>query len=136
MNKKRSFILWGVLFAICAGLGFVPQPEGALKVLMVILSLGFFSLGGWILWSAGQRKDLATVALIRNLALASLALTAVMLIGNFLSVFTSEWLGNLLHYMLIMVSSPMLCAPSWAMSLFLWACLMVVSHKMLKNKSR
>ena len=136
MNKKQSFILWGVLFAVCAGLGFVPQPEGALKVLMGILSLGFFAVGGWILWSAGQRKDLATVALIRSLSLASLVLTLVMLIGNFLSVFTSKWLGDLLHYMLIVVYSPMLCAPSWAMSLFLWACLMVASHKILTKKSR
>ena len=136
MNKKLSFTLWGVLFAICAGLGFVPQPEGALKVLMVILSLGFFGLGGWILWQAGQGKDAAAVALIRNLSLASLLLTFVMLIANFLSVFASQWLGNLLHYMLIVVSSPMLCAPNWAVSLFLWACLMVVSHRMLKKKSR
>ena len=136
MNKKQSFILWGVLFTVCAGLGFVPQPEGALKVLMGLLAVAFFGLGGWILWQAGLRKDLATVALIRSLSLASLVLTLVMLIGNFLSVFTSKWLGDLLHYMLIVVSSPMLCAPSWATSLFLWACLMVASHKILKRKSR
>ena len=136
MNKKRKFILWGVLFAICAGLGFVPQPEGALKVLMSLLAFGFFGLGGWILWQAGQQKDHATVSLIRNLSLASLLITLAMLVANFLSVFTSQWLGNMLHYMLIVVSSPMLCAPSWAVSLFLWACLMVVSHRMLKNKSR
>ena len=47
MNKKLSFTIWGVLFAVCAALGFVPQPEGALKVLMVILALGFFGLGGY-----------------------------------------------------------------------------------------
>ena len=136
MNKKLSFILWGALFAVCAGLGFVPQPGVALKILMSLLSLGFFAVGGWILWQAGQRKDLAVVALIRSLSLASLAITGVMLVANFLSVFLSEWLGSILHYMLIVVSSPMFCAPGWAVSLFLWACLMVASHKMLKNKSR
>ena len=134
MNKKLSFILWGILFVICGGLGFVPQPEGALKVLMSLLAFGFFGLGGWILWQAGQQKDFAIVSLIRNLSLASLLITLAMLVANFLSVFTSQWLGNMLHYMLIVVSSPMLCAPSWAVSLFLWACLMVVSHRMLKNK--
>ena len=72
MNKKLSFTIWGVLFAICAGFGFVPQPEGALKVLMVILALGFFGLGGWILWQAGQRKDIATVALIARLSFLSI----------------------------------------------------------------
>lgn len=136
MNKKLSFTLWGVLFAVCAGLGFVSKPGVALKILMSLLSLGFFAVGGWILWQAAGRKDYATVHLVRNLSLASLAVTLVMLIANFLSVFISELLGNLLHYMLIMVSSPMLCAPSWALSLFLWACLMVVSQKILKNKSR
>lgn len=134
MNKKLFFTLWGVLFAICAGLGFVPQPEGALKVLMALLSFGFFGLGGWILWQVGQQKDFAAISLIRSLSLASLVTTLVMLIANFLSVFASPMLGNVLHYMLIVVSSPMLCAPGWAVSLFLWACLMVVSHKMLKNK--
>ena len=135
MNKKLSFTIWGVLFAVCAALGFVPQPEGALKVLMALLSFGFFGVGGWILWQAGKRKDFATVSLIRSLSLASLAITGVMLVANFLSVFLSEWLGSILHYMLIVVSSPMFCAPGWAVSLFLWACLMVASHKMLKNKS-
>ena len=136
MNKKQSFILWGLLFAICAGLGFVPQPGAALKILMSLLSFGFFAVGGWILWQAGQRKDHAAVALIRSLSLASLGITMLMLMANFLSVFTPQWLGNVLHYMLIVVSSPMLCAPSWAVSLFFWACLMVASHKMLKKKSR
>ena len=136
MNKKLSFTLWGVLFAICAGLGFVPEPGIALKVLMGLLTFGFFGVGGWILWQAGKRKDYATVSLIRSLSLASLVVTSVMLVANFLSVFTSEWLGNILYYMLVIVSSPMLCAPSWAVSLFLWACLMVVSQKIMKNKSR
>ena len=135
MNKKLSFTIWGVLFAVCAALGFVPQPEGALKVLMVILALGFFGLGGWILWQAGQRKDAATVSLIRSLSVVSLVLTFVMLLANFASIFTSEWLGNLLHYMLVVISAPMFCTPNWAMSLFLWACLMVVSHKMLVKKT-
>ena len=135
MNKKLSFTIWGVLFAICAALGFVPQPEGALKVLMVILALGFFGLGGWILWQAGQRNDAATVSLIRSLSVISLVLTFVMLLANFASVFTSQWLGDLLHYMLVVISTPMFCTPNWAMSLFFWACLMVVSHKMLVKKS-
>lgn len=136
MNKKLSFTLWGVLFAACAGLGFVAQPGGALKILMTMLSLGFFALGGWILWQAGKKKDTGSIALIRSLSLASLALTMVLLVANFLSVLASQALGNFLHHVLVVVSSPMFCAPCWAVSLFLWACLMTVSHKMLKKKSR
>lgn len=136
MNKKRLFALWGALFAICGGLGFVAQPGTALKILMNLLALGFFAVGGWILWQAKARKDMATVALVRALSVASLAVTLTMLVINFLSVFATKWVGNLLHHMLAIVSSPMLCAPNWATSLFLWACLMVASHKILRRKSR
>lgn len=135
MNKKLLFSIWGVLFAICAGFGFTGEPEGAVKILGNLFSLGFFALGGVILWQAHQAKDQATIALVRNLALASILMTMVMLVANFLSVFASETLGAFLHYMLVIVSSPMLCAPSWAMSLFLWACLMVVSQNLLKTKT-
>ena len=62
--------------------------------------------------------------------------TSILLIANFLSIFASQGLGNFLHNVLVIVSSPMICAPSWAMSLFLWACLMVVSQKLIQSKSR
>ena len=136
MNKKLLFIIWGGLFALCAALGFVTQPGPALKILMYLLSFGFFGLGGWILWQAKEQKDKATVMLMRTLSAASLVCTLVMLIVNFLSVFTSRWVGDLLHHMLVIVSSPMLCAPSWATSLFLWATLMVVSHNILAKKHK
>ena len=136
MNKKLVFTLWGFLFALCGALGFVSQPGTALKILMNLFSLGFFAVGGWILWQAKMQKDTATINLIRVLSLASLMTTMVMLVANFLSVLTPQWVGNLFHHMLVIVSSPMFCAPNWAVSLFLWACLMIGSHKFLKKKSR
>ena len=136
MTKKLGFISWGTLFAICAGFGLIGQPGTAVRILGYLFSFGFFGLGGFLIRQAHAAKDLGTIALIRNLALASLVTTSVLLVANFLSIFGSEGLGNLLHYMLIIVSSPMACAPSWAMSLFLWACLMVVSQKLLKVKNR
>ena len=136
MNKKLLFTLWGVLFGICAGFGLIGQPGTAVRILGYLFAFGFFGVGGFILWQANGAKDLATITLIRNLSLASLILTAILLISNFLSVFASEGLGNFLHYVLVIVSSPMSCAPSWAVSLFLWACLMVVSQNLMKAKSR
>ena len=134
MNKKLSFILWGALFAICAGFGFIGQPGTVVKILGYLFTFGFFGMGGFLLWQASKSKDLAAIALIRNLSLASLVATSILLVANFLSVFASQGLGNFLHYTLVIVSSPMLCAPSWAVSLFLWACLMVVSQNLLKKK--
>ena len=136
MNKKLLFTLWGVLFGICAGFGLIGQPGTAVRILGYLLAFGFFGVGGFILWQANGAKDPATITLVRNLSLASLILTAILLISNFLSVFASEGLGNFLHYVLVIVSSPMTCAPSWALSLFLWACLMVVSQNLIKAKSR
>ena len=136
MNKKLLFTLWGVLFGICAGFGLIGQPGTAVGILGYLFAFGFFGVGGFILWQAHRTKDLATITLVRNLSLASLILTAILLIANFLSIFASQGLGNFLHNVLVIVSSPMICAPSWAMSLFLWACLMVVSHKLIKTKHR
>ena len=31
MNKKLLYVLWSGLFILCAALGFLPEPEGALQ---------------------------------------------------------------------------------------------------------
>ena len=72
-------------------------------------------------------KEGDTVKLIRNLSALSLSLTVVLLAVNFLTALRSETLGNAVHTVLVIVSSPMVCSGHWAMSLFLWACLLMVS---------
>ncbi|MBQ3193049.1 MAG: hypothetical protein IJO21_06330 [Oscillospiraceae bacterium] len=131
MNRKVCFTLWGCLFILCAGLGFIPEPEGFVKKLMTLLSLIFFLPPALLLYRAGQCGDSATAALIRNLSALSLGLTVSLLVANFLTVPASDALGNILHYVLIIVSSPMFCSGYWALSLFFWACLLVAS---LQNK--
>ena len=132
MNKKFLTILWASLFIVCAGLGFIPERSETLQVLMTLLSLIFFLPPVLMLMDAGRMKDRDTIRLLRNLSALSLGLTVVLLILNFLTVFTSETLGLVLHYVLITVSSPMICSGSWALSLFLWACLLTASGKQLK----
>ena len=134
MNKKILFALWGGLFVLCAGLGFVPEATGFLKVLMVLLSIGFFVPGFLLLRECGKTGDRRTAHLIRNLSALSLTATLVLLIANFLSVLGSETLGNILYYMLVIVSSPMVCGQYWVLSLFLWACLMITGMNALKKK--
>ena len=130
MNKKTLFALWGGLFLLCAGLGFISEPTGVLKALMVILSVALF-VPGLLLIRAGGRN---TLKLVRNLAIASLALTLVLLIGNFLSIAASETVGTILYNILIVVSCPMVCGQYWALSLFLWAYLMIAAMTKLKKK--
>ena len=134
MNKKLLLALWGILFILCAGLGFLPEPEGAVKYLMTALSLLFFVPGGLLLWNARKDQDKTTLKLIRNLSACSLGLTLVLIIANFLSVLGSPALGDGLYAVLIVVSSPMVCGGNWLVSLFLWACLLTVSLDALRKK--
>ena len=133
MNKKLLYALWGCLFILCAGLGFIPEPEGSVQILLTILSLLLFLPPALLLQQSGKRGNLHTVKLIRNLSALSLGLTLVLLVLNFLTAMRSEFLGSVLYYILVIVSSPMICCGHWAMSLFLWACLLTASWKQLKR---
>ena len=134
MKKSMLYTLWAGLFIICAGLGFIPNPTGAGRVLMTLLSVAFFAPPAVLLYRANREKDIRTLELLRNFSALSLLLTMILLIVNLLSAFRSEWLGNVVHGVLVMVSSPMVCSGYWALSLFLWACLLVVSVELLKKK--
>lgn len=90
MSKKTLFALWGGLFILCAGLGFIP---------------GFS----------------------RNVSAGAQAVLTV------LSAMGTVTMGNALFGVLIVVSSPMVCSGYWALSLFLWACLLMVSHSLVKK---
>lgn len=134
MKQHYLFALWGGLFALCAALGFIPEPAGALKVMMTLLSIAFFIPGALLLRLSTQTGNRGIALLIRSLSIASLALTLVLIIANFLSALGSALLGNILYNILIIVSSPMVCSGYWALSLFLWACLMIASMNILKKR--
>ena len=134
MNRTSFYTVWAGLFIICAGLGFIPDPPGALKVLMIGLTLGFFAVPGWFLVWLDRRGDKMHIALVRNLAAVSLGLTLVLILLNFVSFMAPEAVGNMLHILLIIVSAPMICGQYWVLSLFLWACLMIWAGKLLKKK--
>jgi len=79
------------------------------------------------------RDDLATVRAVRTLSLVSLSATLVVLVLNLLTVGGTPEAGLFAYYLLILVSSPMVCNQIWFPSLFLWACLMVVSWQQLRK---
>ena len=133
MKKNGLWILWGALFAVCAGLGFVGTPSGAMKWLMTALGLVFFAPPVVLLRRAKEARDLSVAALVRNLAAVSLGLTLVLLVANVLSVMGSEALGNALHGVLAIVSVPMFCVRIWVLSIFCWAFLMIGANKLVKQ---
>ena len=129
MKNRFLYALWGALFILCAGLGFIPEPAGALSVLLTGLSILFFLPPAVVVWKGRREKDRQGLMLVRNLSIVSLGLSATLIIANFLVAFRSELLGDILHGVLVVVSSPMICSGHWAMSLFFWACLLIASAR-------
>ena len=129
MQKKNLYYLWAGLFILTALLGFITEPNGLLKALMVLSALAFFAPPAILL----KQGDVQDIKLIRNLSLASLIITTVLLVLNVMSVLASEAVGTGLYALLILLSAPMVCSQYWALSLFFWACLLMVSLKLLKK---
>ena len=130
MTSKQLYTLWAGLYALCALLGFVPNPGRALGILLTLLAVACF-LPPLVLIS---RRQPHTLRLIRNLSVIYLVLTVVLLIANFLSFTASRLLGNLLYSLLVIVSSPMVCGQIWAIGLFGWAFLLFASIRALMHK--
>lgn len=135
MKKNTSYyIAWAGLYAVCAGLSFLPEPAGALKGLLLMLSLAFFVPPAILLYRGVTRKERNTVVCIGAISAASLLLTLVMLLVNFLSFEASAAAGAVLHVLLILVSVPMICSGAWVLSLFLWALLLMICLKYGKKQ--
>ena len=134
MTKRGLWLIWYTLFIICALLGFIPEPQGFWKFLFVLLSISFFVPGFLLLKWAADRGEEATLRQIRVIAFGSLCATVVVLLLNGLSVIMTDFWGNVLYGLLIIVSSPMVCGQYWVLSLFGWACIMLTAHSLLKNK--
>ena len=132
-RKKKLYILWGFLFILCACLGFIPEASGFGKAVLFFLGLAFFVPGVILLWDAISCSDRKTVLQIRLISLCWLVVTLVLLVGNLLSVNASQWVGNVLYGLLVVLSAPMACGQFWEMTIFLWACLLTASF--LRRKS-
>ena len=133
MIRKLLFALWGILFSLCAGLGFIPEPQGLMASVLSFLAVISFLPPCLLLYRADKTGNRDDSVLIRNLSVLSLGLTLILLILNFFTAFASEQLGQVLYYILIIVSSPMICCGHWFLSMFLWACLLVASTRQLKR---
>ena len=134
MKKSSLMAVWGIFYIICAGLGFIPEPEGAVRIFLTVISVLFFVPPAILLYDALSAGDRKTVLLIRRLSALSLSLTLVLLIANFLAALRSPGLGSFLHVLLVIGSAPMVCSNYWVLSLFLWAVLLVASLQKRKEQ--
>ncbi len=126
MKKENLYPIWGILFVLSAGLGFVPA-EGAVRWLLTGISILFFAPPALILVEAQETGSARDRKLIRNLAAASRSVTVIVLVLSILTAVRSEAVGNFFHALLVIVSAPMICSGYWALSLFLWACLLIAA---------
>ena len=134
MKEKILYAVWGCLYILCVGLGTVDNAQGIGKVLLMLTAVIFFIPPAIILYDGLREKRRKTLVRIRIISIVSLSLTMVVLIANVMSIAASEAVGNFLHELLILVSAPMLCSQYWVLSLFLWACLLMVSLKRFPKK--
>ena len=102
--------------------------------MMTLAAAVFFLPPAMVLYQAGKAKDRQSVKLICFLAALSLGLTLVLLVLNFMAAVRSEFLGTVLHYVLVVVSTPMIASGHWALSLFAWACLLMAGLGLLRRK--
>ena len=133
MSNTVLYAIWGSLYALCAGLGFITEPKNSTQILMTFFSLALFVPPFLLNYRAAEKKDRRTLTLVRKLSFYWLVLASVLLICNFLTVFASEILGNMMHILLIIVASPMIASGSWALTIFLWACVFFDARAKLKK---
>ena len=122
MKERILYIAWAILYAICAALGFYGEAEGFGKVLFVLTALIFFLPGIGLLVMGYRDKNRKILRRVRIVSVTSLGLTLIFLVANV--AVAAETTNKLQHVLLVLVSAPMLCGQFWAMSLFLWACLL------------
>lgn len=135
MKQKAIYPIWGVLYVLCVILGLITQRNTAVSVMLATISVGFFVPGVLLLVDAYKNNDKKARLRLRYISLTSLILTLILLIANFASAKSSSLvLGDVLYYILAVVSAPMLCSGVWFLSLFLWACLFIASFPKIIGK--
>ena len=134
MKQKSLYSAWGVLYILCGALGFLTQRNTAVNIIFTVTSVLFFLPGVLILVDAYKQKDKKALLRLRLVSLGSLVLTLALLAASFASAQGSIKLGNVLHYILAVVSVPMLCSSIWVLPLFLWACLFMASFPKVIGK--
>ena len=124
MKERILYIAWAVLYAICAALGFYGEADGIGKVLFVATAVIFFLPGAALTVMGHRQNNRNILRRVRWISVISLVLTLGFLIANVAVAAAAETTNKVLHVCLVLVSAPMLCGQYWALSLFLWACLL------------
>lgn len=129
LNYKLLYLAWAVLFVLTAVLGLLyPNVEETTAKLPLQLATGAFFLPPWaILVKANQEGNRKHNLVVRNLCIASLAATVILMVANILTVGHSPALGDTLFTVMTVVCAPLVCSNMYIMPLFLWGTLLLGS---------
>ena len=133
-NTKKIWMIWAAAYVTCTVCGFFPVAPGALTGLFLLLSLGFFVPPAVLIYKAVDHKWPKILRVIRNLSIISLSLTLVTILLNFVAFEASKAWGLVLYWILILVSTPMICSQVWVIGLFGWSVLLFTCLTYLKKK--
>ena len=131
LSYKMLYLAWAILFALTAVLGFIfPQVEGAgAKIALLVIAAVFF-LPPWVILRKTRAEGRRFHArLVGFLAMASIVLTAMLLVLNLMSPLWNERVGIALNAALVIVSAPMVCSNFYVLPLFLWGMLLAAAFK-------
>lgn len=127
-NTKKIWIFWGFMYGICAVCSFITKKEGTsyTNFLLMLLAMAFFIPPTILLVYSAKKKRSKPIKMVRNLSIASLALTTVMFI---LTVATASAgvLGQICECILAFVSVPAITSSIPLIGIFGWACLLMAS---------
>ena len=134
ITNRVLYIAWAALYILCAVLSAIAAPAGGWLIPELLCSLLFFVPPAVLLYRAVRDSSRFVLRLIRNISIAALVLTTVIICLTFASVGAGGGadVGMALQILLILVSVPMMCSPIWGLSLFFWACLLMVCIKYRK----
>ena len=133
MGYSVYYILWAFAYAACGVLGFLPPTNTGVLILLILAGVLYFVPPTMLLTKAVKDQNRRVVSLIRTLSFSWLVCALILIVCNILSVGASAAAGTILYYALILLASPMICGQIWVLSMFLMACLMIVSHQQLKK---
>lgn len=135
MKDKQLYLYWLYAYIICAILGFIQNRSPLVTALLALACAAFFVPGGILVYRDIRNKQRKNLRNIMVLSIASLLLTMALFIGYWFSLtaFGSDTPGKVMYALLTVFSTPLMCAPFPAISMFLWACLLFTAISFWKQ---